>query len=437
MSAPPKATPRADVPAAARRASDEQQDHASRAGDSSSSSRSGPRTIPRGRGTGSSSGGNSGGNSRGSGSRDHAAASGSPGAAHLAGSSPHQQGSSPADRSSGMRSRRYGKWPSAGSSPAGGGVGSSSRQGSGKSFTFNWPAYMDREQLSHAMKRGHVFRAKFRLNASNRTEAFCTLEGLPSDMTIRGEVNHNRAVEGDEVAVLPFKLKDWFVVYKEREKLAEAGLLPEGKADPLALAEELANMAIAANDDAGVAAAQSPWTVAGGTEAALKVIEDALRARPDMRVTGKVVAILEPSPRREAIVGVLLTPAAAMAAAAAAGGSSSSAALPPPAAAAAAALASGAYEGCLMLVPLDPRLPKGLLPPGAVAELPEELRAEAAATDLTSRTFVAAAISQWPAGSAFPLISVRTSLGPTGDIEAGTAALLAGEGIREEDFSLE
>jgi hypothetical protein len=63
-----------------------------------------------------------------------------------------------------------------------------------------------------------------------------------------------------------------------------------------------------------------------------------------------------------------------MAAAAAGGSSSSSAALQPPAAAAAAALASGAYEGCLMLVPLDPRLPKGLLPPGAVAELPEALR---------------------------------------------------------------
>jgi hypothetical protein len=30
-----------------------------------------------------------------------------------------------------------------------------------------------------------------------------------------------------------------------------------------------------------------------------------------------------------------------------------------------------------------------------------------------------------------------TSLGPTGDIEAGTATLLAGKGIREQDFSLE
>jgi exoribonuclease R len=64
-------------------------------------------------------------------------------------------------------------------------------------------------------------------------------------------------------------------------------------------------------------------------------------------------------------------------------------------------------------------------------------RAEASSSDLTSRTFVAAAISEWPPGSAFPLVSIRTSLGPTGDIEAGTAALLAGEGIREQDFSLE
>eukprot|EP00882_Tetradesmus_deserticola_P011262 GHRQ01011913.1.p2 GENE.GHRQ01011913.1~~GHRQ01011913.1.p2 ORF type:complete len:225 (+),score=109.90 GHRQ01011913.1:33-677(+) len=117
--------------------------------------------------------------------------------------------------------------------------------------------------------------------------------------------------------------------------------------------------------------------------------------------------------------------------------SSNAAVLTPPAAAAAAALVSGAYKGCLMLVPLDPRLPKGLLTPGAVAELPAELRAEACRSDLTSRTFVAAAITEWPAGSAFPYVSVRTSLGPTGDIEAGTAALLAGEGLREQDFSLE
>lgn len=35
-------------------------------------------------------------------------------------------------------------------------------------------------------------RAKFRVNAANRTEGFCTLEGLPSDLLVRGDVNQNR-----------------------------------------------------------------------------------------------------------------------------------------------------------------------------------------------------------------------------------------------------
>lgn len=85
---------------------------------------------------------------------------------------------------------------------------------------------------------------------------------------------------------------------------------------------------------------------------------------------GKVVSILEPSPRREALVGVLLPPATAMRATAAPAGCQST----PAAAAAAAALSSGAYQGFLMLVPLDPRLPKGLLAPDVVAGLPETLR---------------------------------------------------------------
>lgn len=64
-------------------------------------------------------------------------------------------------------------------------------------------------------------------------------------------------------------------------------------------------------------------------------------------------------------------------------------------------------------------------------------RSEAVAQGLTTRTFVAARITDWPSSSPFPLVEVRQSLGPTGDIEAGTAALLAGEGVKDEDFGLE
>lgn len=39
-----------------------------------------------------------------------------------------------------------------------------------------------------------ALRGKLRINAANRTEAFCTLEGLPSDVLLRGDINHNRCV---------------------------------------------------------------------------------------------------------------------------------------------------------------------------------------------------------------------------------------------------
>jgi exoribonuclease R len=62
---------------------------------------------------------------------------------------------------------------------------------------------------------------------------------------------------------------------------------------------------------------------------------------------------------------------------------------------------------------------------------------EASAVGLTSRTFVACQIMEWPSSSPFPHVEVRQSLGPTGDIDAGTAALLAAEGVKDQDFSLE
>jgi hypothetical protein len=44
------------------------------------------------------------------------------------------------------------------------------------------------------------------------------------------------------------------------------------------------------------------------------------------------------------------------------------------ASAAAAAVAAGTYQGCLMLFPLDPRLPKCIIGPDNLATLPQELK---------------------------------------------------------------
>jgi hypothetical protein len=69
-------------------------------------------------------------------------------------------------------------------------------------------------------------------------------------------------------------------------QLAELGLLPEGDADPIAVSQQLAQMALSNSDADGLLAAQAPWTTAGNPAAALTAIGDLLRARPDMRATG-------------------------------------------------------------------------------------------------------------------------------------------------------
>lgn len=89
------------------------------------------------------------------------------------------------------------------------------------------------------------------------------------------------------------------------------------------------------------------------------------------RVTcaGKVVAVIEPSRKREAVVGVLLPVETALAASPPQGANPG-----PVATAAAAAVSAGTYQGCLMLFPLDPRLPKCIIGADSVATLPQELK---------------------------------------------------------------
>ena len=52
-------------------------------------------------------------------------------------------------------------------------------------------------------------------------EAYCTVVGLPSDILLRGKTNHNRAIEGDVVAVELCKLADWFVIHKETTRVSQ------------------------------------------------------------------------------------------------------------------------------------------------------------------------------------------------------------------------
>ncbi|XP_042497455.1 inactive exonuclease DIS3L2-like [Macadamia integrifolia] len=57
-----------------------------------------------------------------------------------------------------------------------------------------FPPHWSVEAVNEAIEKGVAFKASFRVNAYNRLEAYCTIEGVPTDIFISGVPNQNRAV---------------------------------------------------------------------------------------------------------------------------------------------------------------------------------------------------------------------------------------------------
>eukprot|EP00198_Chlamydomonas_reinhardtii_P003968 XP_001693304.1 3'-5' exoribonuclease [Chlamydomonas reinhardtii] len=289
-----------------------------------------------------------------------------------------------------------------------------------------YPEHLDQAELQRGFKSGQIFRGKIRVNAGDRREAYFTIPGLPHDVLLRGDACQNRSVEGDEVAVALQPLAAWFTVNKL------AAQLPVGASSNDAVLAALRSCGADVSDD-------SPWQRCGNADEVKALVTKLSVARPELRITGKVVAILTPSPKREHVVGLLQLGAsapgvaalsaqplpAAVAALQAAGSSSGSASTVP----------SSAVPTCY-LMPLDPRLPRCVVRPSELKNLPTALLEELVAgpDKAENRTLMSARIAEWSSSHTQPAVTLRASLGQAGEIESETAALLEMEGIRSGDF---
>ena len=124
------------------------------------------------------------------------------------------------------------------------------------------------------------------------------------------------------------------------------------------------------------------------------------------RPTGKAVAVLEPSSRREQVVGILSYSRAQEPP------SSSQAPRDPP------PPPQLPHEGPpVYFLPMDPRLPPCLVSPMSARSQPEELLTEARAAAQNPqdfslrRTLLSGRVIGWPEGSELPLVELRASLG--------------------------
>ncbi|XWS21602.1 hypothetical protein CRYUN_Cryun30bG0068400 [Craigia yunnanensis] len=74
-----------------------------------------------------------------------------------------------------------------------------------KLFAPYWPI----DAVNEALEKGEAFKAMFRVNAHNRLEAYCKIDGVPTDVLINGVSSHNRAFEGDIVVIKVDPLGLW------------------------------------------------------------------------------------------------------------------------------------------------------------------------------------------------------------------------------------
>ncbi|CAA6658824.1 unnamed protein product [Spirodela intermedia] len=211
---------------------------------------------------------------------------------------------------------------------------------------FGSPRYFDshwtEDAVNQALENGRAFKAVFRVNAFNRLEAYCTLVGVPVDILISGAASQNRAVEGDVVAIMLNPVASWTRLKSSAVQLSHSDSIVEstvsldvtevvnGTVKDISCEHSCSNGSklssekcshrlekvvsgpsgpCCLHDDHQYFTPEALNTVHdledGELERSLKGICNLISSFPLKRPTGRVLAIIEPSPRREAVVGFL------------------------------------------------------------------------------------------------------------------------------------
>ncbi|XP_008802209.2 DIS3-like exonuclease 2 isoform X1 [Phoenix dactylifera] len=332
------------------------------------------------------------------------------------------------------------------------------------------PHWSDRA-VEQAIEKGNAFKATFRVNAHNRLEAYCTIDGVPVDVLINGVAAQNRAIEGDIVAIMLDPVTSWTrlkganmpsnpVLADDSNILSEArevvGNKCAGKEQVDAncgchtyyngLSRCQFNENVGISEVAQSTAGNGHWssdrkcinapessnaqTVEQGEAArALERICAMINSYPSKRPTGRVLSIIRMSPRRGTVIGFLASkkwlPEGEGYGNLVNGQVSKKNKHP----------ASLFDEDYIQLTPTDPKFPKMIV---AVISLPDSVKERLKNSDRTvDKELVAAQIDEWNEESLCPQAHVVHILGRGGEIEPQIGAILFENAICVANFSPE
>ncbi|XP_012445850.1 DIS3-like exonuclease 2 isoform X1 [Gossypium raimondii] len=323
-----------------------------------------------------------------------------------------------------------------------------------KLFAPYWPM----EAVNEALEKGEAFKALFRVNAHNRLEAYCKIDGVPTDVLVNGMYSQNRAVEGDIVVIKVDPLGLWTKMkgsngssnnstvvedcnlVQEVNGLADNSEKGKGKVD--ANCEHSDGRSGVLPDKGFYDATQVTRTAAynyvnghhqygseslhvgllPGQNQGMNSVDQlaSMTIRyPLKRPTAKVVAIVEKSLRRNAIVGFLnVKPWFSYLELNRKDAKKNSVILD---------------HEYVTLTPTDPRFPKMVV---FVRDLPVSIKKRLEDGDITIETeLLAAQIEDWSAESSFPCARVSHSFGRGSDLEPQINAILYENAIHCADFS--
>ncbi|KAK2659550.1 hypothetical protein Ddye_006083 [Dipteronia dyeriana] len=337
--------------------------------------------------------------------------------------------------------------------------------GQSKIFAAHWSV----EAVIEALARGDAFKALFRVNAHNRLEAYCKIDGVQTDILISGIAAQNRAVEGDFVLIKVDPVSMWTKMKglaNNSAPLEDSNLLPEanemngdsckGKnivdagnenvyfkmlpergfhCDDGSLLGETSTSHPVRIEPAGYnfinghhpSTSDSTHIGPSRVNEVLNSVErlsSMIGLYPSKRPTGRVVAIIERSSRRDGLVGFLNVNQLFN--------------------------YRGGYKkdlrknkGSLLiseceyvqLTPTDPKFTKMMV---LVKDLPDCIKKRLEEGDSTVETeLVAARIDDWGEGSPLPQAHVSHVFGRGGEVEPQINAILFENAIRCSEFSPE
>ncbi|XP_073011074.1 DIS3-like exonuclease 2 [Typha latifolia] len=333
-----------------------------------------------------------------------------------------------------------------------------------KYFSPHW----SEQDVEEAVKKGNAFKAKFRVNAHNRLEAYCTIDGLPMDVLISGPSAQNRAIEGDIVAVMldpvaywnkmkgpnvpsnpvssddsynNFSRKQHSSICGEQSKNCCNGLLQlerghryheKGTFNEAVHYDSESDPVTSTNRENGhgtipQCSRETEAFEQGEAARALERIRTMINSHPFKRPTGKVLSIMKMSSCRDVVVGFL-----------------------------AFKFSEGEGEGkqinelsskrnknvtslsdadCIHLMPTNSKFPKMVV---SVRSLHESLKERLKNGDITvEKELVAARVIDWSEESPFPQAHVLHILGKGGEIDTHIDAILFENAICTASFSPE